>query len=124
MTLTLGEGPGVDAVTGGPAFAGDLTSAQCAPRWPAFAPAAVDTGATTVFALPLFVGGIRLGVMDLYRARPGPLHHDEIADALLLADTACARCSSIRFPTSNRTGADASRNRPDRSIPRCIRPRA
>jgi hypothetical protein len=43
-----------------------------------------------VFALPLHVGGIRLGVIDLYRARPGPLHHDELADALLLADIACA----------------------------------
>jgi hypothetical protein len=90
LTLTLGEGPGVDAVTGGPVLAGDLTSAQCATRWPAFAPAAVDAGATAVFALPLQVGGIRLGVMDLYRTRPGPLHHDELADALLLADIACA----------------------------------
>jgi hypothetical protein len=90
LTLTLGEGPGVDAATGGPALAEDLTSAQCAARWPAFAPAAVDAGATAVFALPLQVGGIRLGVMDLYRARPGSLHHDQLADALLLADTACA----------------------------------
>ena len=90
LTLTLGEGPGVDAVTGGPVLAGDLTSAECAARWPAFAPAAVDAGATAVFALPLHVGGIRLGVMDLYRAKSGPLHHDELADALLLADTACA----------------------------------
>ena len=38
LTLTLGEGPGIDAVTGGPALAGDLTSAECAARWPAFAP--------------------------------------------------------------------------------------
>jgi hypothetical protein len=90
LTLTLGEGPGVDAVTGGPALAGDLASAECSARWPAFAPAAVDAGATAVFALPLHVGGIRLGVMDLYRAKSGPLNHDELADALLLADTACA----------------------------------
>jgi hypothetical protein len=90
LTLTLGEGPGVDAVSGGPALAGDLTSAECAARWPAFAPAAVDVGATAVFGLPLQVGGIRLGVMDLYRARPGPLDRDELADALLLAGTACA----------------------------------
>ena len=90
LTLTLGEGPGVDAVTDGPALAADLTSAQCAARWPAFAPAAVDAGAMAVFALPLQVGGIRLGVMDLYRARPGPLRHDQLADALLLADIACA----------------------------------
>jgi ANTAR domain len=90
LTLTLGEGPGVDAVTGGPALAGDLTSAESAARWPAFAPAAVDAGAEAMFALPLQVGGIRLGVMDLYRANAGALDDDELADVLLLADTACA----------------------------------
>jgi hypothetical protein len=90
LTLVLGEGPGVDAVTGGPALAGDLTSADSAARWPAFAPAAVDAGAKAVFALPLQIGGIRLGVMDLYRAGAGALDDDELADVLLLADTACA----------------------------------
>ena len=90
LTLTLGEGPGIDAATGSPALAGDLTSAECAGRWPAFATAAVDAGAKAVFALPLQVGGIRLGVLDLYRADAGALDDDELADALLLADTACA----------------------------------
>ena len=90
LTLTLGEGPGIDATTGGPALAGDLTSAASVARWPAFAPGAVDAGASAVFALPLQLGGIRLGVMDLYRARAGSLDDDQFADALLLADTACA----------------------------------
>jgi hypothetical protein len=90
LTLTLGEGPGIDAATGSLALAGDLTSTESVARWPAFAPAAVDAGARAVFALPLQVGGVRLGVMDLYRADAGPLDHDELADALLLADTACA----------------------------------
>jgi ANTAR domain len=90
LTLTLGEGPGIDAVTGSPGLVGDLSSADCAVRWPAFAPAAVDAGAKAMFALPLQVGGIRLGVMDLYRREPGPLDNDELADAFVLADTACA----------------------------------
>jgi GAF domain-containing protein len=90
LTLTLGEGPGIDAGTGSPALASDLSSAESVARWPAFAPAAVDAGARAVFALPLQVGGIRLGVMDLYRADAGALDDDELADALLLADTACA----------------------------------
>jgi len=89
LTLTLGEGPGIDATTGSPALAGDLTNAESTARWPAFAPAAVDAGANAVFALPLQIGGIRLGVLDLYRADAGALDHDELADALLLADTAC-----------------------------------
>ena len=52
-----------------------------------FTPAAVDSGARALFALPLHVGAIRLGVMDLYRTRPGPLSRRELADALAFAET-------------------------------------
>jgi hypothetical protein len=41
-----------------------------------------------VFALPLQVGAIRVGVLDLYRTRPGPLSPHEFADALAFAETA------------------------------------
>ena len=90
LTLTLGEGPGVDAVEGGPALVADLTSAAGLARWPVFAPAAASAGVRAMFALPLQVGAIHVGVMDLYRAVPGGLEGDQLADALLLADTACA----------------------------------
>ncbi|MEJ3742927.1 ANTAR domain-containing protein [Actinomycetes bacterium KLBMP 9797] len=90
LALTLGEGPGVDAVSGGPALAVDLTGSDCLARWPVFAPAAASTGAGAVFALPLHVGAVRVGVLDLYRAQSGSLDGDQLADALLLADTACA----------------------------------
>jgi hypothetical protein len=90
LTLTLGEGPGVDASTGGPALVADLTGSDCVARWPVFAPAALQAGVRAVFALPMQVGGIRLGVLDLYRAQPGDLDREQLADALVLADTACA----------------------------------
>jgi len=90
LALTLGEGPGVDALTGGPALVADLMAADCLARWPVFAPAALRAGVRAVFALPLQVGGIRLGVLDLYRAGPGELDREQLADALVLADTACA----------------------------------
>lgn len=90
LTLTLGEGPGIEALSGGPALASDLAAAACERRWPAFAPAAVTAGVRAMFALPLQVGGVHLGVLDLYRAGPGELNHEQLADALLLADTACA----------------------------------
>lgn len=90
LTTTLGEGPGVDALSNGPAFAADLTDAYYHTRWPAFTPAAINSGVRAAFALPMWVGGIRLGVMDLYRATPGGLDHDQRTDVLLLADTACA----------------------------------
>ena len=90
LTLTLGEGPCVDAFTGGPALVADLTAPDCLARWPVFAPAAAQAGVRAVFALPLQVGAIRLGVLDLYRAQPGDLDREQLADALVLADTACA----------------------------------
>ncbi|WP_027341334.1 ANTAR domain-containing protein [Hamadaea tsunoensis] len=90
LALTLGEGPGVDASGGTPALAADLLDIDSQARWPVFAPAAVQVGARALFALPLQVGTIQVGVLDLYRAAPGSLDDDQLADALLLADTACA----------------------------------
>jgi GAF domain-containing protein len=90
LTLTLGEGPGVDAFAGGPALIADVTAPDCLARWPMFAPAAAPAGVRAVFALPLRVGAIRVGVMVLYRARPGDLDREQLADAFVLADTACA----------------------------------
>jgi hypothetical protein len=91
LVLTLGEGPGVDAPAGGGAvLVADLTAQAGLARWPVFAPAAVSAGAGAVFALPLQVGAARVGVMYLYRVRPGGLDGERLADALVLADTACA----------------------------------
>ncbi len=70
---TLGEGPSVAASAGGAVLAADLADAESSVRWPVFAPAAVKSGVRAAFALPLQVGGIRLGVIDLYRVLPGRL---------------------------------------------------
>jgi hypothetical protein len=55
-----------------------------------YAAAATDAGIRAVFALPLQIGAIHLGVLDLYRGAPGELARHQLADALVLADTACA----------------------------------
>lgn len=87
--LVYGQGPCVDAFTGGgPVLIVDLGSADHAVRWPAFTASALASGARAVFALPLQVGSVRLGVMDLYRASAGPLSAHELADALAFADAA------------------------------------
>ena len=88
LQLTFGQGPCVDTFTNGPVLVDDLQAAEYAARWPAFAPAALACGAGAVFALPLHVGAIRLGVLDLYRRQPGGLSSQELADALVFADTA------------------------------------
>lgn len=87
IQLTLGQGPIIDAFTTGRAVtAADLAGAPYAERWPAFAPTAVRAGARAVFAFPLRIGVIKVGVLDLYRDRPGPLAADEFGDALVTAD--------------------------------------
>lgn len=90
LQFALGEGPCVDASrTGRPVLQPDL--ARTAPgRWPAFAQGAREAGLRAVFAFPLRVGAIRIGVLDLYRDLPGVLSPRELAEALAFADAATA----------------------------------
>lgn len=89
LQFTLGEGPCVDAFSQGhPVLAADLTLREHRLRWPAFTEGAVAAGVLAVFALPLCIGAIRLGVIDLYRDTPGPLTDGELSEALVFADTA------------------------------------
>lgn len=89
LMFTLGEGPGVDAVAGSPALVADITALEFMARWPVFAPAAAQAGVRAMFAMPMQVGAIRFGVMDLYRVHPGDLDREQLADALMLTDMAC-----------------------------------
>lgn len=90
IALTVGEGPCADAGIGSLVLVPDLADLEYQARWPAFAPAAAVTGIRAVFSLPLRMGGIRLGSMNLYRLRPGKLLPAQLRDALILADAACA----------------------------------
>ncbi|WP_141723233.1 ANTAR domain-containing protein [Micromonospora matsumotoense] len=108
LAVTFGEGPSVEATSGGPALVGDLTVPYCQARWPAFAPAAAASGVRAVFALPLQIGGIHLGVLDLYRARAGDLDGEQLADALVLADTVCA----VLLDGPSQSRPDEDRHRP------------
>lgn len=90
LQFTLGEGPCVDSShEGRPVLQPDL--GRTAPAlWPAFGPAVLEAGIAAIFAFPLQVGGIRLGVLDLYRDTSGNLEGTEYRDALLYADAAVA----------------------------------
>jgi hypothetical protein len=89
LQLTLGEGPCQDVqASEALALGSDLGDALSGRRWPAFAPAAIQAGAGAMFAFPLTIGSIRVGVMGLYRDSAGPLSSGQLRDCLLLADTA------------------------------------
>jgi hypothetical protein len=88
LQFTLGEGPSVDAVrTGRPVLQPDLARTGPA-RWPAFCAGAVEEGIAAVFALPLLIGRVRLGSLDLCRDHSGGLADAEFAEALSFADVA------------------------------------
>lgn len=89
LQLTLGEGPCVDAFLHGSAvLTPDLLTCDLQDRWMVFAEAALEAGARAVFALPLQMGAINLGVLDLYAHVPVRLNTVELADALAFADLA------------------------------------
>jgi hypothetical protein len=88
LQYTLGEGPCVDAYKQDKVVAEPDLAQPVTRRWLAFAPPALRAGARAVFAFPLRIGTIRLGALDSYRDRPGPLSGEQHADALAVASVA------------------------------------
>ena len=87
LQYTFGEGPGVEAGKAlEPVLVCDLQAERA--RWPGFTDRAVPAGLGAMFAFPLAGGATRLGTLDLYRRRPGPLPTSQLTEAALLADVA------------------------------------
>lgn len=94
VQITLGEGPAWEAMaSGGPVLALDLTESDS--RWPVFASEADGSGVGAVYALPLRVGAIQVGVLDLYRDEAAPLDPAHFADAIAIADLVTAILLSV-----------------------------
>jgi hypothetical protein len=113
LQYTLGEGPCVDAYQQNRVVAEPDLADPWTARWLAFTPPALQAGVRAVFGFPLRVGTVRLGALNLYRDRPGPLGADQHADALILADVtarwvleAQARTPDGAVPGELETGAD------------------
>ena len=88
LQYDLGEGPCVDAYNQDRPVAEVDMADPVVIRWLAFTVPAVQAGARAVFGFPLQVGAVRLGALNLYRDRPGPLTDEQHADALVMADIA------------------------------------
>jgi len=88
LQFTLGEGPCVDAHREQrPVVEPDLANPDVS-RWVSFTPPVVASGVRAVFGFPVSVGDVRVGALNLYRDRPGPLTDDQHADAVLIAGLA------------------------------------
>lgn len=118
LQVTLGEGPSVDAgADGAPILVPDLVLPTVFERWPMFSPAAAEAGARAVFALPLQVGPVRLGVLTITMYGPGPLRPEQLADASTYADVALALLLDARSGIEDRGRADrAVENLSDKSM--------
>lgn len=88
LQFTLGEGPCLDSVARrAPILVADLAADNDA-RWPAYGPAMLDHKIRGIFAIPVVLAGEFVGALDLFRAKPGELHVDHLADAVVAAELA------------------------------------
>lgn len=85
LQFTLGEGPCVDAYRHDRAVMEPNLARPELRRWPAFSGPAVDAGALAVFGFPIRIGAVRLGALNMYCDRPGPLTAEQHADSLVTA---------------------------------------
>jgi hypothetical protein len=101
--VTLGEGPAFDAIGRAlPISAPDLTHMQRI--WPIFSSEVADFVIGSMYALPLSIGAIKVGVLDLYCEAGKPLSAAQFADALAIAELITAILlnadSGRKFPAS------------------------
>lgn len=111
LQFTLGEGPCFDAFTGGsPVLTADVNAALNAEdaRWPVFTEAVAAAGVGALFALPLLIGAIPLGSLDLYRRRPEGLTPLQLRSAWKIADAAADALFDVRSGTAMDLPADTA----------------
>ncbi|MFG1926420.1 GAF and ANTAR domain-containing protein [Cryptosporangium sp. NPDC048952] len=105
LQFVLGEGPCIDAYdTRRPVLVADL--GDDAARWPMYAEAVRAAGVRAVFAFPLQIGAVRLGVLDVFRDTVGALSDDQFVDASTFADVTVAALLAAQESTDE--AGDAS----------------
>lgn len=109
LQFTLGEGPCLQAfIRGSAQLEVDIADATASSEWPTFSSEVRgELGVSGVFAFPLFSGGARLGVLELYRRRREPFTASQLststaaADALAHTITEGFASNSARFDQSS-----------------------
>lgn len=87
LQFELGEGPHWDAIhTGQPVSVPDVRDGSHS-QWPVFGTAALELEIGALFAFPLVMGAVTIGVVDMYRSTPGALDVGTASRALSLASS-------------------------------------
>jgi hypothetical protein len=87
LQFELGAGPHWDVLKTGLAVFVPDTRALVTARWPMFGSAIANLPVGAVFALPMRMGAVTVGVVDLYRSTPGELRGPDVGAALSLASS-------------------------------------
>jgi GAF domain-containing protein len=86
---TCGEGPSWSAFAlQAPVIIEDVRGDDARQAWPLLADALAPIDVGRVLALPVRVGGIKLGVLSIYNRLPGAVSPGQLPAAMLAADTA------------------------------------
>ncbi len=100
--VTLGEGPAVDSIAA--AVPMSLVDPGRGDRWPVFLSEIRNLGLGGIYAVPLNVGAIKVGALDLYSAAGETLCAQDMGDAVAIAEILTAVLLSIgpdgRLPDS------------------------
>ena len=104
LELTFGEGPGHQAVQSGTTVFADQLLTGTSQSWPIFATHAEQAGIAAVFAYPLQLGSMMLGVLEMARGRAGSMSAMDLLDTTHLASLAT---SALLLSQSNVNDQDA-----------------
>jgi diguanylate cyclase (GGDEF)-like protein len=107
LQAEVGQGPCLEACTTDIAIT--VPDLRCDDRFPTFAPRALGSGLAAVFTFPLRHEGVRLGALDLYRNKAGPLSPESMTGAQTLADVAAAYLINAQARSDLQDASDQSR---------------
>jgi hypothetical protein len=116
LQYVLGEGPHWDALRSGTAVSAPNVRTSGDGRWPILSAALASLEVGALFAFPLRIGAVTVGVADLYRSESGVLDDRDLNAAMSLARSTAPRAlraatALARAETSARSGLAAELRR-------------
>ena len=112
LEFDLGEGPRTEVSrTDQPVLCADVRS-DSHREWPVFGAAAVALGVGALFAFPIMMGAVRLGVVGLYRDTAGGLTQKDLRHARFLARMVATKMVDAAVQTAGQSDALDARRPP------------
>jgi hypothetical protein len=85
----LGDGPVFETQKSiAPVIVEDMSSPDARSKFPAFGPIAIDKKVLSIAVFPIAIGTAKLGTLNVYREKAGPLSAEQYANGLIAASFA------------------------------------